>query len=165
MAEPSLASMLPAEMTALHWRPLMTFFIEIKKPYVIGATPGVDRRIGELIAGRFEGERLRGKFLSGGSDWQSVRTDGAWAINVRAVLETDDGHLIAMTYRGLRHGPKEVIEAIARGEQVSPTAYYMRVVPVFETASEKYGFLNRIVAVAHGHRLATGAIYSVFEIT
>ena len=64
----------------------------------------------------------------------------------------------------MRHGPKDVIEAIARGESVNPEAYYMRVVPVFETASEKYGWLNRIVAIAHGHRLATGAIYNVFEI-
>ena len=40
----------------------------------------------------------------------------------------------------------------------------MRVSPVFETASEKYGWLNRVVSVAHGHRLSNGAIYNVFEI-
>jgi hypothetical protein len=85
-------------------------------------------------------------------------------INVRALLETDDGALIGMTYTGIRHGPKEVLDAIGRGETVSPKAYYMRIVPVFETAAEKYGWLNRIVAVAHGHRVAGGAIYSVFEI-
>ena len=112
MSEPShaptapLASMLPAEMAQLRSRRLMSFFIEVKKPYIVGKTPGVDRRIGEITSGRFEGERLRGTFLSGGSDWQSVRSDGAWLINVRAVLETDDGHLIAMTYQGMRHGRK-----------------------------------------------------------
>jgi hypothetical protein len=158
-----LAEMLPKEMTELRWRPLMTFFIQIKVNNV-GKTPAADRRIGELTAGRFEGERLRGKFLPSGSDWQNVRDDGAWAINVRALLETDDGALIGMTYTGLRHGPKEVLDAIGRGEVVSPTAYYMRVVPIFETASEKYGWLNRVVAVAHGHRIAGGAIYNVFEI-
>ena len=83
---------------------------------------------------------------------------------MRTLLETDDGALIGMSYTGLRHGPKEVLEALGRGEPVSPTAYYMRVVPVFETASEKYGWLNRIVAVAHGHRLSNGAIYNVFEV-
>src|SRR5690242_14528566 len=160
----SLADMLPKEMTELRWRPLIVFFIEVKKPLVIGKTPGVDRRIGEIPGGYFQGERLSGKILSSGSDWQVVRDDGAWAINVRTVLETDDGHLIAMRYRGLRHGPKEVLEAIGRGEQVSPLAYYMRVSVWFETSSEKYGWINRVVAVAHGHRLAAGAIYSVFEI-
>jgi hypothetical protein len=79
-------------------------------------------------------------------------------------LETDDGHLIGMTYRGLRHGPKEVIDAITRGEVVSPDAYYFRIAPFFETASEKYGWLNGIVSVGLGHRLPSGPIYQIFEI-
>ena len=164
MADQSLAAMLPVQMTALKSRPLMTFFIEVKKPALLGVTPTADRRIAEIAGGRFEGERLKGKFLPGGSDWQTLRSDGAVTINVRVLLETDDGQLIAMTYQGLRHGPKDVIDAIARGEAVDPTAYYMRVAPVFETSSEKYGWLNRVVAVAHGHRIATGAIYNVWEI-
>ena len=164
MAEPSLASILPPELALLKWQPLFSFFIEVKKPFVVGKIPLGDRRIGEIPGGRFEGERLRGKILSSGSDWQTVRDDGAWTINVRLVLETDDQQMIAMTYQGVRHGPKEVLAALGRGETVSPSAYYLRVMPVFETASEKYGWLNRIVAVAHGHRLPTGAIYNVFEI-
>ncbi len=164
MEQPPLAEILPPEMNELRWRPLMTFFIEVRKPWIVGKTPAADRRIGEIAGGRFEGERLRGTILTGGSDWQTVRDDGAWVINVRMLLETDDGALIGMTYTGLRHGPEEVIAAIGRGEQVSPDAYYMRVVPVFETAAEKYHWLNRVVSVAQGHRLSTGAIYNVFEI-
>ena len=38
-----------------------------------------------------DGEKLKGKFLTSGSDWQTVRDDSAWMINVRALLETDDG--------------------------------------------------------------------------
>lgn len=164
MDRPPLAGLLPPEMTELRWRSLFTFFLEVKKPYMLGNTPGVDRRIAEIPGGYFEGERLRGTILPSGSDWQSLRDDSAVMINVRTLLETDDGALIGMTYRGLRHGPKEVIDAIGRGESINPNAYYMRVVPVFETASEKYGWLNRVVAVAHGHRLPTGAIYNAFEI-
>ena len=74
------------------------------------------------------------------------------------ILETDDGALIGMIHRGLRHGPKEIIDAIGRGEPVKPNSYYIRVSPVFETASEKHGWLNRSVSVAHGHRLSNGAI-------
>jgi hypothetical protein len=155
---------MPPEMTELRWQPLMKFFIEVKKPWVVGKTPVADRRIGEIAGGYFEGERLNGTILTGGSDWQTVRDDGAWMINVRMLLETDDGALIGVTYTGLRHGPKEVIDAIARGESVSPTSYYMRVSLVFETASQKYDWLNRVVTVGHGHRIAGGAIYNVFEI-
>jgi hypothetical protein len=160
----SLSSLLPPEMTALRLEPLFIFQIEVKPPSVVGQTPGFDRRIGEISGGRFEGERLRGKILSGGSDWQSLRADGTITLNVRLVMEADDGDLIAMTYLGMRHGPKEVLDRIGRGEKVSPTEYYMRATPYYETASQKYGWLNRIVSVAYGHRMAGGAIYQVFQV-
>src|SRR5688572_29535182 len=160
----SLSRILPHELTELRGKPLFAFQIEVRPPSIVGKTPGYDRRIGEITGGRFEGERLRGKILSGGSDWQSLRADGATTLNVRLVMETDDGALIGMTYLGMRHGPKEVMDRIARGETVSPSEYYMRATPYYETASEKYGWLNRIVSVAIGHRMAGGAIYQVFQI-
>ena len=159
-----LSRILPRELTELRGKPLFVFQIEVKPPSIIGATPGYDRRIGEIAGGRFEGERLRGKILSGGSDWQSLRSDGATTLNVRLVMQTDEGDLIAMTYGGVRHGPKEVIDRIARGENVNPSEYYMRATPYFETASQTLGWLNRVVSVAYGHRVAGGAIYQVFEI-
>jgi hypothetical protein len=159
-----LSALIPRELTTLRYEPLFVFQIEVKPPSIIGATPGYDRRIGEIAGGRFEGERLRGKILSGGSDWQSLRSDGATTLNVRLVMQTDDAALISMTYLGMRHGPKEVLDRIARGENVNPSEYYMRATPYYETASEKYGWLNRIVSVAYGHRVAGGAIYQVFQI-
>ncbi len=164
MTTPALSTILPREMAEFRFRPLFIFVIDVAKPSIIGKTPGVERRVGEITGGRFEGERLKGKILSGGSDWQAVRSDGTWALDVRFVMETDDGHLIGMTYRGLRHGPKDVIDAITRGEEVSPSAYYFRVAPFFETASEKYGWINNIVSVGLGHRLPSGPIYQIFEI-
>jgi hypothetical protein len=160
----ALSAILPGEMTDFRVRPLLIFTLDVAKPQIVGLTPGVDRRVAEIKGGQFEGERLKGKILSGGSDWQAVRSDGAWAINVRIVLEADDKALIGMTYRGLRHGPKDVIDAIARGEQVSPASYYIRIAPFFETASDKYGWLNGIVSVGLGHRLPSGPIYQVFEV-
>jgi len=160
----SLAALLPAELSTLRYQPLFIFQIEVKPPSIVGATPGYDRRIGEIAGGRFEGERLKGKILSGGSDWQSLRADGATTLNVRLVMETHDGALIAMTYLGVRHGPKEVLDRIARGESVNPSEYYMRATPYYETASPNYSWLNRVVSVAYGHRVAGGAIYQVFEI-
>src|SRR5437867_6490438 len=93
MSTNSLMALLPRDMSAMRYQPLFIFQIEVKPPSVIGATPGYDRRVGEIAGGRFEGERLRGKILSGGSDWQSLRSDGAITINVRLVMQTDDGAL------------------------------------------------------------------------
>jgi hypothetical protein len=160
----SLGSQLPPAMQELRTRPLFAFQVIVATPSIIGKTPGHDRRVGEVTGGTFEGERLRGKILSGGSDWQTVRSDGAWTLDVRMVLETDDGALIGMTYRGIRHGPTAVLERIARGEAVSPSEYYMGALPLFETAADKYDWLNRIVTVAIGHRLAHGPTYNVFEV-
>jgi hypothetical protein len=160
----ALAALLPHEMTELRLRPLFIFELAVKAASVIGKTPGVDRRVGEITGGRFEGERLRGTILSGGSDWQAVRNDGAWMLDVRCVMQTDDGALIGMTYRGMRHGPQEVLDRIGKGETVNPSLYYMRATPYFETASDKYDFLNKLIAVAYGHRVASGPIYSVFEV-
>jgi len=152
-------------MKEIRTQPLFALLLDVQPATMIGKTPGVDRRVGVITGGRFEGERLRGTILSGGSDWQSVRPgDGAWTLDVRVVLKTDDGELIGMTYRGLRHGPKDVLERIARGEVVNPNAYYLRIAPFFETASERYGWLNGIIAVGVGHRLPEGPVYQVFEI-
>jgi Protein of unknown function (DUF3237) len=91
----SLSEILPQEMTELRVKPLFTFLLEVQPAINVGKTPGVDRRIGIITGGRFEGERLQGTILSGGSDWQAVRPgDGAWMLNVRIVLKTDDGDMI-----------------------------------------------------------------------
>jgi len=145
-------------------RPLMTLRLRVGSPQIIGHTPIGDRRIVPVLDGRFEGDRLRGAVEPGGSDWILVRSDGAFQLDVRLALRTDDNHLIGMTYRGIRHGPAAVLERVNRGEPVDPASYYFRMVPFFETASEKYGWLTRIVAVAIGERVAEGPVYRVFEV-
>jgi hypothetical protein len=85
-------------------------------------------------------------------------------INVRTVLETDDGHLIGLTYQGLRHGPKEVLEAIGRGEQVSPLAYYMRVACSFENGLGEIWLAQSRRHDSPWPPARRGAIYNVFEI-
>jgi hypothetical protein len=164
MSETSLAALLPPEMTELRFRHLMTFKIDVAPPTIVGMTPGYDRRMGELTGGSFEGERLSGKFLTGGSDWQSLRADGAIIADVRLVMQTHDGALIGLRYAGIRVGPKEVIERLARGEPVRPREYYFRVRTRFETAHPKYDWLNRVVGIATGHRFPEGPLYNVFEV-
>ena len=154
-----LSEILPKEMTELRVRPIFTLLLEVQPAINVGKTPGVDRRVGVITGGRFEGERLRGTLLPGGSDWQAIRPgDGAWLLNVRIVLKTDDDAIIGMSYPGLRHGPKEVLDRIARGEVVKATDYYLRISATFETASEKYGWLNRIVAVSIGRQAAPAVV-------
>ena len=155
---------LPESLTTLRTRRLFVMRLDVLPLQRIGATPGGQRRIGVVHGGEFVGERLSGSVLVGGSDWQTVRTDGATTLDVRLVLQTADGALIGMTYRGLRHGPAEVIARLEKGEMVDPASYYFRIAPLFETAAPQYDWLNRVVAVGLGHRRPDGPVYSVFEV-
>lgn len=163
MSDLTLTS-LPKPLQSIALRPLLSVRFDVRGPENVGRTPGADRRIGVITGGRFEGDRLRGQVLDGGSDWQTVREDGTWTMNVRVVLRTDDDELIGMTYGGVRHGPADVLAAIGRGEEVDPSSYYFRTNPIFETASEKYAWLNRIIAIGTGHRFPDGPLYSIFEV-
>jgi hypothetical protein len=160
----SLTDNLPDALKTVRTRPLFVMRLDVRKLQIIGATPGSYRRIGVVPGGVFEGERLSGEVLEGGSDWQALRPDGAIALDVRLVLKTKDDALVGMTYRGLRHGPVGVIERIERGEAVDPDSYYFRTNPLFETAAPQYDWINRVIAVGVGHRLAEGPVYSVFEV-
>ena len=155
---------LPEVLRSVRTRPLFVMRVDVRKLLIVGATPGAYRRIGVVPGGSFEGERLSGDVLDGGSDWQTVRPDGATVLNVRLVLKTKDDALIGMTYQGLRHGPPDVMERIEKGEVVDPTSYYFRINPLFETAVANYDWINRVVAIGIGHRRADGPIYSVFEV-
>jgi hypothetical protein len=160
----SLNVNLPEVLKSVRTRPLFVMRLNVRKMLNVGTTPGGVRRIGVVPGGSFEGDRLSGEVLDGGSDWQAVRDDGATTLDVRLVLKTADDALIGMTYRGVRHGPPEVLDKIAKGEVVDPTSYYFRISGLFEAAAPKYDWINRIVAVGIGHREASGPIYSVFEV-
>ena len=152
-------------MQPLKSKPLCTIKLLVDPQIrMLGPTPFGDRRIAAVTGGTLEGERLRGTVLSGGGDWLLLRRDGVLQLDVRLIMETHDGHLVYMTYRGLRHGPADVMDRLGRGEPVDPSLYYFRTAPFFETSSETYGWLNGIVAVGVGSRVPSGPVYDVHEV-
>jgi hypothetical protein len=155
---------LPDSLKSVRTRPLFVLRLDVSAIHSVGGPGGPPRRVGIVPSGTFEGERLSGTVLDGGSDWQTVHGDGATTLDVRLVLQTGDGALIGMTYTGLRHGPPEVLARIAQGEAVDPASYYFRTSATFTTSDPRYEWLNRILAVGTGHRVATGPIYNLFEI-
>ena len=155
---------LPEALRAVRTRPLLAMRLDVRSPMSFIATPGAARRIGVITGGSFDGERLHGSVLDGGSDWQTIRADGCVLLDVRVVLRTDDDALIATTYRGIRHAPPEVLARVDRGEVVDPSEVYFRTLVQFETAAPQYDWLNHMVAVGVGQRRADGPVYSVFEV-
>jgi len=132
---------------------------------VLGETPLGVRRIARLKEGRFQGPRLSGTVLPGGGGWMILRRDGVLEIEVRVILETVDKQHIYMNWKGLRHGPADVIACLARGENVDPATYYFRTTPYFETSSEKYSWLNGICAIGTGAvSAANERVIEVYEV-
>ncbi|MEJ2175725.1 MAG: DUF3237 domain-containing protein [bacterium] len=136
----------------LRLEPLFRATITLAPPQELGGAPLGRRRIIPITGGRIEGERLRGTVLPGGADWQIVRSDGVADLDARYTVQSDDGALIYVSNRGLRHGAPEVLARLASGDEVDPAEYYMRTQPWFETGDARYAWLNRTICVGTGAR-------------
>jgi hypothetical protein len=144
---------------------LFTLKLDVATPLtLVGDTPNGNRRIARINGGEFTGENLQGTVHSGGGDWLLMRPDGVLTLDVRVTLETSDGALIFMTYRGLRHGPDAVMERLNSGQEVDPSEYYFRITPSFETGDNRYAWPNQLVAVGTGHRLPEGPVYDIYKV-
>ena len=143
---------------------LFTITLEVPPLLDLGETPYGRRRIARIAGGSFEGPKLKGTVLPGGGSWAILRRDDVLEIEVRIILETDDKQHIYMHWKGLRHGPKEVIDRLNRGENVDPTTYYFRTTPYFETSSENYSWLNRICSIAAGSRVGDRRGFDVYQV-
>jgi len=113
----------------------------------IGRTPHGTLSIFPIVGGSFEGDRLRGTVLGGG-DWVTKNADGFFELDARVTLATDDGALIHVTFGGVR----------------DDVSHYFRTLPRFETASPKYAFLNRLLAVGTGEFRPDGPVHVIEEI-
>ena len=145
-------------------RPIFTINAELAPILEFGSTPYGARRVIDIKGGTVRGPRLNGRILPGGADWQIIRTDGAADIEARYTIETDSGSRILVESKGLRHGPREVLAALARGEAVDPALYYFRTIMRFETADPRSDWLNRILALARGQREALSVRLDVYEV-
>ena len=121
------------------------------------------RRIVPLTGGTFAGPELNGKLLPGSSaDWQIVLPDGTALGDVRYTLETDEGDLLYVQSRGVRHGSADVLERLARGEDVDASEYTFRTSTQIETAAAGLEWLNKGVFISVGGRKPGAVIYETY---
>jgi len=137
---------------------------DLEEPIELGPTPHGVRSIHNVKGGTVEGPEIKGKVLSSGGDWLIIRPDMAAELDVRTAIKTNDNEIVYAYYRGIISADPEIVARIQNGEEVDPSEYYFRTAPVFETASEKYGWLNRIVAVGVGKMAKNKVIYKIYMI-
>src|SRR5580658_8443063 len=136
----------------------------VDPPQELGAVGKGTRRIVPITGGTFEGPLLRGKLLPGGADWQILRGDGVAELEARYTLQTDDGALIYVRNLALRHGPAEVLAALAAGRSVDPSSYYFRGATFFETGAARYAWLTKHIIVCTGEREPAGVKLRFYQV-
>ena len=165
MAAPSAAAPLGGAIPPPALAHVFSVTVTIGPPQEIGAVDGIRKRVIPITGGEVRGPRLTGTVLSGGADWQSIRSDGVADIWARYTLRATDGALIAVTNPGFRRGPPEVMARIAAGESVDPALYDFRTAPRFETASAgPHAWLNSSVFLCSAARYADRVQLEIFEV-
>ncbi len=125
--------------------------LSLDKPIDTGKSPYGSRIAYPIKGGTFEGPKMKGKVKAVGEDWLMKMDDTTNKLDVRLVLETDEGDLIACSYPGIVHNNPD------------KTSYW-RIAPTFQTSSKKYDWLNYIIAVGKGSFENGSVNYEVFAI-
>lgn len=134
-------------------------------PVIVGQGPEGLRRFVPIDGGTFSGPLLSGKVLPGSGDWQVVRPDGVLNAEARYTLQTSDGVLIAVSNRGIRHAPPDIMEKLSRGEAVPAGSYYFRTSATFEAPLDSpHAWVNRTVFVSTAEREPSTAIIHFFRL-
>ncbi len=144
--------------------PLTQIRCEVGALVSLGSAPAGERRYVPLGGGTARGPELNGTLVEGGIDWQVARSDGVLEIAAHYVIRTDDGALVEVKSDGLRHGPAEVMQQLARGEAVPRDAYFFRTLIRFTTGAPAWAHLNKVMAIAVGQREARTVLLDVYRL-
>ena len=135
----------------------------LAQPLDLGQTAQGHRRIVPLTGGTFTGPELKGTLLPGASaDWQLVLPDGTALGDIRYTLQTDGGALLYVQSHGVRHGSADVLERLARGEDVDASEYTFRTSTQIETAEPELDWLNKGVFISVAGRQTAGVTYDTY---
>lgn len=99
--------------------------------------------------GWVKGKNINGEFVSPGADWLRVMPSGAFRLDVRGLIQTDDGAHIYISYNGIIKNSEESAERLNNGELLTDKDIpYFIAAPTFQTSSEKYASLNEIQTIS-----------------
>ena len=137
---------------------------QVGKPDEVGAVPGGTRRVIPILGGTFTGPQVKGKILPGGTDHQLLQPDGFTQLEARYVLQTDQGEMIYVTNRGMRHGPADVLKRLNAGERVDPNLIYFRTAATLETPSPRLQWMSRSIFVCVGERYPNEVVVRFYRV-
>ena len=145
--------------------PMTQVRCEVGTLVTLGQAKYGERSYVPLLGGTVRGPELNGVIVEGGVDWQVNRADGVLDIAAHYVIRAGDGALIEVQSDGLRHGPPQVMERLARGDAVARDEYFFRTVVRFTTGAPQWLHLNKVLALAVGQREANAVLLDFYRIT
>jgi hypothetical protein len=151
-------------MTAPRLELIFAADVSVGAPLDLGDVGKGGRRVVPITGGEFFGPDIRGTVVPGGADWQILRSDGVSELEARYTLRTDDGALIMVRNLALRHGPPEVMAALAAGRNLEPGSYYFRGATFFETSAQRYAWLTKCIVVCTGEREPAGVKLKFYKV-
>ena len=122
------------------------------------------RRIIPIVGGEVRGDKVNGKVLPFGADFQIIRPNELIDLEAKYAFETDDGAVVYVENKGIRFGPVELLQKLKRGEPVDPKLIYFRTVPKFETGHVNYRWLMEHIFVASAARHADRVVIDVHQV-
>ena len=140
---------------------VFTITAEIAEVTVAGDIGHGVRRIIPITGGEVKGEKVNGKVLPFGADFQIIRPNELIDLEARYAFETDDGAVVYVENKGIRFGPVDLLQKLKRGEPVDPSLIYFRTVPKFETGHEKYRWLMEHLFIGSAARRADRVVIDV----
>jgi hypothetical protein len=149
---------------ALQTRYVFSLVIQIGAPIVAGDFGHGVRRIVPILGGDVRGEGISGTIFPCGADFQTIRPNGLTELEAKYAFEMDDGAIVYIENIGIRFGPKQLLDRIAKGESVDPALIYFRSVPKFETGAEKYRWLMENLFIGVGARHPDRVVIDVHQV-
>ncbi|MGH7282494.1 MAG: DUF3237 domain-containing protein [Polyangiaceae bacterium] len=135
--------------------PLGTMTITMGKTLFMASAPVGSRLIIDFVDVAIQGARLNAKKAAAlpAGDWLSVGPNNVATLDIRFVLETNDGATIYV------HGTGRTDSAtFSKGAP----CYFA---PLFETNDERYAWLNKVQAVAKGTAKDNVVTFELAELT
>lgn len=145
----------------LETRWLATMRGSIPQPAVI--SPNL--MIFNVLEASIDGPRLKATLRGPSGDWVRIQPNGNWKLDVRLLMETDDGVPIYVHYNGVFRNQPGLMERLGTGEAISGDEMYFRSAPYFEAPEGKYGWLNDILVIGRIRTFGGGTVlYDLFEV-
>lgn len=138
--------------------------LQLGKPTDVGKVgPEGHRRVVPVLGGTLDGPGLKGK-IQPGVDFQIIEPDGLTQLDAHYVVQLENGDLLYVTNRGMRHGPPDVLAKLNAGEKVDQSVIYFRTVITVESAAPGLQKLTRSILICAGERLPTEALLHVYRV-